>query len=156
MNNKGTKENAPILYSVGLMTDTIRNRKLPCATIVERGTLDLDYIASEMAHSTTLTTTDIVAVLRGFIEFGMCHLASGYRINLGDFGQFFPTLKSHCVNSFDECDESTIEQVNCRFRPSPMLKEMMQKATFERTLPATERRKTIKDVDTEIEEELGG
>lgn len=143
-----------ILYSVGLMTDTINHRQLPCATIVERGTLDVDAIASEISHATTLTKTDIVGVLSGFIEFGMKYLASGYRINLGEMGQFFPTLKAHCANSVEECDASTIEKVCCHFRPSKKLTTMLNQSSFERTVSATNRRKAIKASESDFQNEL--
>lgn len=154
MQQKKKKEYEPIPYSVGLMTDTIKKRKLPCATIVERGTLDLEFIADEIAKSTTVTKTDVIAVLTGVVEFGMEHLASGYRISFGDLGQFFPSLKARCVNSLDECDESTIKRVCCHFRPSLKLSKMLNKVSFERTLSAGERKRAVRTNDNEIQEEL--
>ncbi len=150
---KQTKQqHDPIPYSVGVMKDTIKNRKLACATIVERGTLDLEQIAREIAKSTTVTKADIAAVLTALVEFSLEHLVSGYRLNLGDLGQLFPRLKAHCVKTKEECDESTIERVTCHFRTSMKLRAMLKEASFERTLPATQRKKGIKKAEKEMKE----
>lgn len=156
MKKNRKKEAVPIRYSVGLMTDTIKKRKLPCASIVERGTLDVDFIANEIAKSTSVTVTDVVAVLTGLMEFGMEHLASGYRLNFGDLGQFFPSLKARCVDTVEECDESTIKRVCCHFRPSTKLRKMLNQASFERVISATEKRRQIKTSEETIKEELDG
>lgn len=152
MSNNNEQKYDPIHYSVGLMWDSINQRKVACATIVERGTLDLEFIANKIAESTTVTRADIAAVITGIIEFGVEYLASGYRLNLGDLGQLYPTLKARSVPTPAECDESTIEQVCCRFRSSVKLKHILGQACFERTLSATERRKSIKSKDAEMKD----
>lgn len=154
MKNSTEKSHDPIRFSHRLMNDNIKHRKMVCATIVERGTLNVDYLAGEISRSTTVTETDVKAVLTAFVEFAMEHLASGYRLNFGDFGQFFPTLKATSTRTLEECDESTIKQVRCHFRPSIKLKNLLNQVSFEYTLPPERGRQDKKKLEAGMEYEL--
>lgn len=152
-----TSERLPIQYSVGLKYDAIRQQTKACATILERGTVSIDAVAEELSRKTTLTATDVKAVLQGFMEFSVQHLLNGYRVSLGDIGTLHPTLKVKGAASADACDASTIEGVRCRFRPSHKLRTQLDAINaFTKVLSAKEKKAAIGATDAEIEQALEG
>ena len=141
----------PVVYGLKLVKNPKTGQKNVSAGVVERGTKTIDSIAAELAKSTTLTATDIVAVVEGFMEFTMIHVASGWRVQLGNLGTFYPTLKNKPAALFKDWTAARIAGLFARFLPSATFTQLLAGASFTKGLNRKNQLKTMADVDSELE-----
>lgn len=144
----------PIIYALNLIKNPKTGKKNASATVVERASLTTDAIAQELAKSTTVTETDCKAIIAGFMEFSMRHVAEGYRVVLDGFGAFYPTLRNKPVELFKDWNPNRISGAVVRFMPSTKFKDLLASATFTKGLSRKNQNKTIADVDSAIDEAL--
>jgi len=102
------------------------------ATIVRERPVELRKFASEIAHMSTLTTTDVYAVLESFIDRMYTYLEDGRIVRLGDFGSFSPSINSVGTLLAEEVDQRAIVRFKVNFRPSSLLKERLSKVKYEK------------------------
>jgi len=141
-------------YAPGLMKNPITGITKAYAHIVENGTVDIDYLCSSIAKATTLTRTDVKAAVESFIEFVMEYVASGFRVDMGNLGKFFPQISATGVEDVEDCTATTIKRVFCRFMPSQELQNIMATATFNRVLSRKNESKTISEESEELAAKL--
>lgn len=90
----------------------------------------LDQIAEQLAYENTLTKTDVVAVLQGYLDHIKRGLLNGHSFQLGGIGNIFPTLQSEGSDSVDKFNASMIKRVRIRLSTSLELKSELRKARF--------------------------
>ena len=146
-----TKNLTPVVYGLKLIKNPKTGKKNVSAGVVEHGAMTLDGIAAELAKSTTLTATDIAAVIEGLIEFTMNHVASGWRVRLGNLGTFYPTLRNKPSAIFKDWTPTRIAGLQGRFTPSLEFTQLLAEATFVKGLNRKNQRKTMADVDQLLE-----
>ncbi|XOV93446.1 MAG: HU family DNA-binding protein [Bacteroidota bacterium] len=100
------------------------------AGIVRQQPINMRKFANEIADRSTLTTTDVYAVLESFLERMNYHMEDGRIIRLGDFGSFSPSLSSKAEDEPGDVDEYTINKVKINFRPSKELQSRLDKLKF--------------------------
>ena len=144
----------PIIYALNLIKNPKTGKKNASAAVVERGTMSTESIAQELAKSTTVTETDCKAIIAGFMEFSMRHVAEGYRICLDGFGSFYPTLRNKPSAIFKDWTPTRIAGANVRFQPSIKFKQLLASATFTKGLSRKNQNKTMADVDQLLEAAL--
>lgn len=144
----------PIIYAINLIKNPKTGQKNCSAAVVERGTKTTESIAQELAKSTTVTETDCKAIIAGFMEFSMTHVAEGYRVCLDGFGSFYPTLKNKPAAVFKDWTPSRIAGANVRFLPSQRFKDLLAGATFTKGLSRKNQNQTMADVDSALEAAL--
>ena len=149
-----TKQREAVQYALSLIKNSQTGKKVVNASVVERGTKTVDQIARELAKSTTLTQTDVVGVIQGFIEFTLEHVAAGYRVELGNMGKFYPTIEVKSCKKLEDFTPSKIQALRCRFLPSNTLLNLLAEATFEKTLGVKNRKKSIADVEAAMAAEI--
>lgn len=143
-----TKVRESVQYAVALIKSQQTGKKIVSANVVERGEKSIDQIARELAKSTTLTQTDVKGVIEGFIEFTMEHVASGYRVELGNLGKIYPTIAVKSEKAkYESFSASNIQGLRARFQPSNVLMSMLSQATFEKTLSRKSMAKSMADND---------
>ena len=140
----------PIIYALNLIKNPKTGKKNASATVVERGTMTTESIAQELAKSTTVTETDCKAIIAGFMEFSMRHVAEGYRVCLDGFGAFYPTLRNKPVELFKDWNPNRISGALVRFMPSTKFKSLLADASFAKGLSRKNQNKTIADVDAAL------
>ena len=137
-------------YATAILKSTQTGKTIVSANVVERGCKSIDNIARELAKSTTLTQTDVKGVIEGFIEFTMEHVASGYRVEMGNLGKIYPTISVKSEKKdFASFTAANIKGVRARFQPSQMLLNLLEEATFEKTLSRKNMKQKLADVDAE-------
>ncbi|MGK7392487.1 MAG: HU family DNA-binding protein [Candidatus Cyclobacteriaceae bacterium M2_1C_046] len=102
------------------------------ATIVRRESVTLDTFATELADRSTLTRTDIYAVLESFMEKFPTYLIEGRSIYLGSLGIFSPSISSQGEIDPTDVDQYTIQKLKVNFRPSVKMKKLLRFAEFKR------------------------
>ena len=105
----------------------------------ESGRIDLPELADNIArHSTTVSKTDIQAVLTILGEELAALLAKGHSVHLGELGYLHVTLKSKGVAEEKDVNPSLIEEAKVRFVAGSVLEKEIKNAKFEK---ATEPKK---------------
>ena len=103
------------------------------AHISESGRIDLPELADNIArHSTTVSKTDIQAVLTILGEELAALLAKGHSVHLGELGYFHVTLKSKGALEEKDVNASLIEEAKVRFIASPVLEKELKNVAFEK------------------------
>ncbi|XOV91133.1 MAG: HU family DNA-binding protein [Bacteroidota bacterium] len=113
------------------------------AGIVRQQPINMRRFATEIADRSTLTTTDVFAVLESFVERMQYHMEDGRIIRLGDFGSFSPSLSSKAEDLPGEVDEYTISKIKVNFRPSKELRSRLEKLKFHKLGTATDASEVI-------------
>ena len=140
----------PVVYGLKLIKNPKTGQQNVSAGVVEYGAMNIDTISAELAKSTTLTATDIKAVIEGLIEFTMHHVVSGWRVRLGNLGTFYPTLRNKPAAKFNDWTPARISGLQARFNPSTEFLQLLTEAKFVKGLNRKNQQKTMADLDAEI------
>ena len=103
------------------------------ATIVRKESVTLETFADELADRSTLTRTDIYAVLESFVEKFPKYLIDGRSIHLGSLGIFSPSITSQGEIVPTDVDQYSIQKLNINFRPSVKMKRLLRSAEYKRS-----------------------
>ncbi len=104
------------------------------ATIVRERPIELRKFATEIANMSTLTTTDVFAVLESFIDRLYVHLEEGRIVKMGEFGSFSPSINSTGADIPERVNQSSIKRFKVNFRPSALLSERLANVKFEKVI----------------------
>jgi predicted histone-like DNA-binding protein len=103
------------------------------ATAKSTGELTLKKLSQEIAEgSTTVSDTDVLAVLNDLTKILRRHLSNGEIVRFGDFGSFQITIGSEGIESEEKFNASLIKTKKVRFRPGVDLREMLQTLKFQK------------------------
>ena len=97
------------------------------------GEATLKSISKEIAGgSTTVSDTDVLAVLNDLTKVLVRHLSEGEIVRLGDFGSFQITISSEGAETEAKFNASMIKSSRITFRPGEDLKEMLRNVKYEK------------------------
>jgi len=97
------------------------------------GVLTLRKLSRIIAEgSTTVSDTDVLAVLNDLTKILRRHLENGDIVRFGDFGSFQITLSSAGADTADQFHSSLIKKGKITFRPGIDLKEMLAVLKYEK------------------------
>ncbi|MDR1274062.1 MAG: HU family DNA-binding protein [Odoribacteraceae bacterium] len=103
------------------------------ASAKARGELRFRGLGKEIAEgSTTVSDTDVLAVLNDLVKILCRHLANGEIVRFGDFGSFQIGLRSEGAETAEKFRPSMIKSTKVVFRPGIDLKEMQKTLKFEK------------------------
>lgn len=102
------------------------------ATLKKVQTLDLDYIANELADKSSISKGDVMSIITNLIDLVPKELANGRTVNLGRLGTFWLNISSEGMETAEEVSPEAIKKVNVRFKPSPEIKSLLGRLKFER------------------------
>jgi len=94
----------------------------------------LDDLARDITEETTVTSTDVKAVIEALVKTVIRRVSDGLTVKLGDLGSIYPTIKTEGVDKVDDFNTSMIKAVRVRFRPSAKVVREVSKSTFEMTI----------------------
>ncbi len=124
-----------ITYVVGEKVnprDTSAPRKF-YATAKASGNVTLRKLSKEIAQgSTTVSDTDVLAVLNDLTKILRRHLSEGRIVRFGDFGTFQVSISSDGAESEKKFHSSLIRKGKINFRPGIDLKEMLATLKYEK------------------------
>jgi predicted histone-like DNA-binding protein len=100
------------------------------ARIVREQSVDLDYIAEQVAGASTMSKADVMGVLQQLQVEMSYHLTRGASVRLGLLGTFTPYLRSKSQLEVDLVKASTFKGLHITFRPSPWLNTKIKGASF--------------------------
>lgn len=98
-----------------------------------RGELTFRKLGKEIAEgSTTVSDSDVMAVLNDLSKVLKRHLENGEIVRFGDFGTFQITIGSEGAETEAKFNASMINKSKVTFRPGADLKEMLPNLKFEK------------------------
>ena len=98
-----------------------------------RGELTYRQLAKEIADaSTTVSDSDVLAVLNDLTKVLKRHLSNGEIVRFGDFGSFQVTLTSEGAVEESKFSSSLIKGGKIVFRPGVDLREMLATLQYEK------------------------
>ncbi len=100
------------------------------ARIVREQSVDLDYIAEQIAGASTMSKADVMGVLQQLQVEMSYHLLRGASVRLGLLGTFTPNLRAKSQETADLVKADTIKGLHIAFRPSPWLIYQIKNAKF--------------------------
>ena len=100
------------------------------ARIVREQSVDLDYIAEQIAGASTMSKADVMGVLQQLQVEMSYHLLRGASVRLGLLGTFTPNLRAKSQETADLVKADTIKGLHIAFRPSPWLTYQIKNAKF--------------------------
>ena len=124
----------PIPYSLALRhivpgEPEMGNKTFPVAQYAQN--LDMKAMAQHMAsHGSKYHKGDIIAVATQLVDCIREQLLLGNRVNLGDLGTFYVTLKAEAADNAEAFSTALIKDVNVRWSPSTQFKSLINEATF--------------------------
>ena len=95
-------------------------------------TVDLDYMANELAEKSSISKGDVMSIITNLIDLVPKELANGRTVNLGKLGTFWLNINSAGFDKEEDVSPEGIKKVNLRFKPSGTLKYLLGKLKFER------------------------
>lgn len=124
----------PIPYSLTLRQvqpgePEMGNKTFPQAQYAQN--LSMNDMAAHMAsHGSKYTRGDIIAVATQLVDCIREQLLLGNRVNLGDLGTFYVSLKADAADNAESFSTALIKDVNVRWSPSIQFKSLINEATF--------------------------
>ncbi len=103
------------------------------ATAKADGEVTFKSLSREVAGiSTTVSDTDVLAVLNDLTKLLVRHLSEGRIVRFGDFGAFQVSLSSKGVEEEEKFNTSLIKDAKITFRPGEDLRNMLSTVKFEK------------------------
>lgn len=97
------------------------------------GELSFRELSKEIAQgSTTVSDTDVMAVLNDLIKVLGRNLANGKIVRFGDFGSFQMSFSSEGAETEQAFNAKMIKNPKIQFRPGKDLKDVTKTVTFEK------------------------
>jgi len=97
------------------------------------GELTFRKLSKEISEgSTTVSDTDVLAVLNDLVKILKRHLDNGSIVRFGDFGSFQITVSSDGAEEASKFNSSLIRKPKVTFRPGIDLREMMNNLKYEK------------------------
>ena len=90
------------------------------------GEVTFKELSKEISQgSTTVSDTDVMAVLNDLTKLLSRHLSAGEIVRFGDFGSFQVSVKSEGAETEEKFHASLIKKAKINFRPGIDLKDML-------------------------------
>ncbi len=127
----------PINYSLSMMGNPSdpAAAKRAYAHAQAKTVLDINGFAEHIvSHGCVYSKGDIVGILTIAVSCIKENLLAGNAIELGELGKFYISLKSIGARTFDDFTAQNIKKVSAKWTPSQELKNLRNKAEFERVL----------------------
>lgn len=97
------------------------------------GDITLKQISREIAeNSSTVSDTDVLAVLNDLTKILNRHLKNGEIVRFGDFGTFQINIKSEGAESEEKFTTAMITETKVTYRPGSDVREMLNNIKFEK------------------------
>ena len=95
-------------------------------------TVDLDYIANELAEKSSISKGDVMSIITDLTDLVPKELANGRTVNLGKLGTYWLNVNSKGYENEADVSPEAIKKVNVRFKPSGTIKSLLGQLKFER------------------------
>ena len=121
------------------------------AAAQRRETLTLEQIAHHLAsHNSVFSAGTVIGLLTDFEKCVVEQLKNGNRVDLGDLGAFFVTLRGRGASCSEEFSTDLIDHINVRWRCSKSMDFAMQRTPLRKVPNRADMRKAKKKMIEEV------
>ena len=99
---------------------------------VHSGEITLEDLSADIAHSSSLTESDIYAVLQSLVREIPRNISQGYIVRLGNLGSFRLSCSSEGSETADEVTAHNIKRQRLLFSPGKRVALQMEGLTFKK------------------------
>jgi len=96
------------------------------------GKTDIDQLSKIIANNSTVSRTDVYAVIIGLLEAINNELSAGRSIYLGKLGSFSVNVRSAGELTADAVTAASIKSSRVIYRPGPEIKDMLKTMKYEK------------------------
>lgn len=96
------------------------------------GDTTLRQLAKEISEISTVSTTDAMAVIEGFLAVVPRALANGKIVRLGEFGSFSISVNGEGSTTADELSRHHIKKASVKFRPGKIFQQEIVTIEFKK------------------------
>ena len=123
------------------------------AAAQRRETVTLEQIAHHISsHNSVFSAGTVIGLLTDFEKCVVEQLKNGNRVDLGELGAFFVTLRSRGASSAEEFSTDLIDHVNVRWRCSKTMDAAMQRTSLHEAPNRAEQREVKKAMMAKADE----
>ena len=97
------------------------------------GKCDIDKLSRIISKNSTVSRTDVYAVIMGMLEAINDELSDGNTVYLGKLGSFSIAIKSEGAATADAVTGATIKKSKIVYRPGGEIKTMLKTLQYEKT-----------------------
>ncbi|MGL4908032.1 MAG: HU family DNA-binding protein [Bacteroidales bacterium] len=112
------------------------------------GDISLKELSREIAETSTVNDTDVLAVLNDLTKALSRHLSHGRIVRLSDFGSFSISLHSDAAEAEDKFNAHLIKSAKINFRPGEDLATMLNNMKYEKVKHATSKSTDEQEAET--------
>jgi predicted histone-like DNA-binding protein len=105
------------------------------AQIVHSGVVDFDKLGTLISLATTVSRTDVLAVLDALETYMNLELESGGNLHLGNFGNFRLSSHSEGVDAEEDVTSHIIESTSIIFTPGKSIEKMLKNLEYVKIKP---------------------
>ena len=102
------------------------------ATAINQGDMTLNSLSQQIALMSTVSKTDVYAVLMALTEVVPQALADGKIVRLGSLGSYRVVVNSDSVATAEEVSSHIVKQLRLTYRPSQELKTQVEAFPIEK------------------------
>lgn len=99
---------------------------------VHSGEIDLEELAGDISHASSVNESDVYAVLRALVREVPRNISRGHIVRLGELGSFRLTTRSSGSDLAEEVSATNIVRSRLYFHAGKRVKAMLQELTFKR------------------------
>lgn len=148
----------PITYSLVPRKEDLHDKDSKWkvyAAAQRRETVTLEKIAHHISsHNSVFSAGTIIGLLTDFEKCVVEQLKNGNRVDLGQLGAFFVTLRGRGASSTQEFSTDLIDHINVRWRCSKMMDAAMQRTPLREVPNRAEQRKAKKKMKAKTNEAI--
>lgn len=125
----------PIKYSTTLRANPQKpeEAKKAYANLQLSGTVNLSQLAEHIReHGSPYGRDVVIGVLTAVVDCTKEYLLQGFKVDLGDLGQFEPGIRSDGAESKEDFSANNIKEVVVNYTLGGIFTDLREKATFEK------------------------
>lgn len=126
-----------VRYSLGMRQNPMRpdEDKKAYANVQLTGTVSLAQLAKHIKeHGSPYGRDVVVGVLTAIVDCTREFLVQGFKVDLGDLGQFEPSIRQVGAESYDEFTSANIKEYRAIYSMSKFFDDMRKDVEFQRVL----------------------
>ncbi len=119
------------VHEIGNPSDPTAPKKF-YARPVHTGEISLEDLAADISHASSITESDVYAVLQSLIREIPRNISRGYIVRLGNMGSFRVSTRSTGSDLAEEVNSSNILSPKLLFHPGRQIKNAMNTLVFKK------------------------
>ena len=148
-----------VRYSLGMRQNPMRpdEDKKAYANVQLTGTVSLSQLARHIKeHGSPYGRDVVIGVLTAIVDCTREYLIQGFKVDLGDLGQFEPSIRQEGAESFEEFTSANIKDYRAIYSMSKFFDDMRKDVDFQRVLTRAAEKAKMTEIYSSDDGDGGG